>query len=187
MRLFFIRHGKPKVLNNRFYEAPLQDEGLTQARQLALSGALPRPDLVLSSPYNRAIDTARALCEAFGIGFEVRDFLKEWNLQSLNLLDSEYALETTRGWADHGLRVRGGESLDEIGRRVYEGTMQIVSGSGAETVHLVSHGTLMEMLCSRVAGRPALQSHVENMGFLDFATFEFKDGTLRLTKDIAST
>jgi len=77
MRLFFIRHGKPKIVDNKFYEAHLSDEGLRQAEQLARSGDLPGPDVVFSSPYNRAIDTAKALCEVLELDFEVKDFLKE--------------------------------------------------------------------------------------------------------------
>ncbi len=185
MQLYFIRHGKPKVLNNDLSQAHLSDEGLAQAKQLALSRALPRPDLVFSSPYNRAIDTARALCEVFEIGFEVEDFLGEWNLQSLNLLDPEYSVETRKGWADMSLRVLGGESLDDVMRRSFAGTMRVASALAAETVLFVSHGTLMEILCAKVGGRPALQSNVESMRFLEHVAFEFGDRTLTLTKDIA--
>ena len=145
---------------------------------------MPRPDSIFSSPYNRAIDTAKALCEVFELDFQVKDFLKEWNLQSLNLLDPEYTLETQRGWMDHKIRVQGGESLDEVRKRAYEGTMQITSTIRAETIYFVSHGTLMEMLCSKVGDRQAVQSNVENMKFLDYAAFEFKDGTLSLMRDI---
>ena len=140
--------------------------------------------MVFSSPYNRAIDTAKALCEILKLDFEVKDFLKEWNLQSLNLLDPEYTLETQRGWMDHKMRVQGGESLDEVRKRAYEGTMRITSAITAETVYFVTHGTLMEMLCSKIGNRQAMQSNVETIGFLDYAAFEFEDGRLRLIRDV---
>ena len=184
MRLFVIRHGKPKVLVNDFYQAHLSDEGLRQAKQLARSGNLTRPDVIFSSPYNRAIDTAKALCEVFEIDFEVKAFLKEWNLQSLNLLDPEYAFETQKGWTDHRVQVQGGESLDDVQKRIYEGTMQITSTITAETIYFVSHGTLMEMLCAKVSGRQAVQHNVEKIKFLDYAAFEFEDGRLKLTRDV---
>jgi broad specificity phosphatase PhoE len=184
MKLFFIRHGKPKVVNNNFYEAHLSDEALTQARQLALSGNLTKPDRIFSSPYNRAMDTARALSEIFKVSFEVKDFLREWNLQSLNLLEPEYTVQTERGWMDHSMRVQGGESLDELRRRAYDGTMELVSSMTANTVFFVCHGTLMEMLCSHIGVRQAELSIVEKMRFLEFALFDFKDEALRLVKDI---
>ena len=184
MQLFFIRHGKPKVLNNNFFEAHLTDEAIVQAKQLAVSGKLTKPDRVFSSPYNRAMDTARALCEVFNVDFEVKDFLREWNLQSLSLLDPEYTVQTEKGWTDQRMRVEGGESLHEVRKRVYDGTMQVVSSATWNTVFFVCHGTLMEMLCSKVGGREAQRSTVESMNFLEYALFEFKDGILRLTKDI---
>jgi len=186
MRLFFIRHGKPKVLNNNFYEAHLSEEALGQAKQLALSEKLTKPDRVFSSPYNRTVDTARALCEVFQVSFELKDFLREWNLQSLNLMDPEYTIQTEKGWADDKIRVQGGESLDEVRKRAYEGTMQVASKVTGNTVFLVSHGTLMEMLCSKVSGRQAERRNVETMRFLEYAEFEFKDGALKLIKDIVS-
>ena len=184
MQLFLIRHGKPKVLNNNFYEAHISEEAYTQVRQLALSGKLIKPDRVFSSPYNRAIDTARVLCEIFKVDFEVKDFLREWGLQSINLLDPEYIVETEKGWADHKLRVQGGESLDEVRTRAYDGIMEIVSSVTVNTLFFVCHGTLMEMLCSKIGGRDADRNTVERMKFLEYALFEFRDGVLKLKKDI---
>lgn len=184
MWLFFVRHGRPKVLNNNFYEAHLSEEGFGMARRMAQSGRFPKPDSVYSSPYKRAEDTAEAMCEVFGVSFEVKDFLKEWNLQSLNLPDPEYAIETQRGWADQSMRVRGGESLSELKRRAYEGTLQVVGASTAETVLFVSHGTLIEMLCAEVGGRQPLETNVEDMAFLAWAVFEFRNGALILRKDV---
>ena len=186
MQLVFIRHGKPKVIDGNFYQARLSDESYARARQLALSGSLIRPDRVFSSPYNRAMDTARALCEVYRIDFEVKAFLGEWHLQSLNLLDPEYTLETEKGWADHSVRVLGGESLDDLRKRVYDGTVEVASSSAADALFFVCHGTLMEMLCSRIKGRPAEKSNVEKMKFLEYALIEFKDGVLSLTRDIHS-
>ena len=82
------------------------------------------------------------------------------------------------------MRVQGGESLDDVQKRAYEGTMQIMSMITADIIYFVSHGTLIEMLCSRVSGRQAVQHNVEKMKFLDYAAFEFQDGALRLTRDV---
>lgn len=184
MQLFFIRHGKPTVLNNNFYEAHLSEEAFTQARQWALSGTLTKPDRVFLSPYNRAMDTARALCEVFKVNFEVKDFLREWDLQSLNLLDPDYTIQTEKGWTDHRLRVQGGESLDEVKKRAYDGIMEVVTSVTANAVFFVCHGTLMEMLCSKIGDRAAERITVERMKFLEYCLFEFRDGVLELKKDI---
>ncbi len=185
MKIFYIRHGKPRVIDNNFYQSRLSSEGIRQVKQFALSGLLPRPDLVFSSPYNRAVDTAKAITETFQISFKIKDFLKEWNLQSLNLLDPEYTIETNRGWTDWKLRVKGDESLEEVKERAYKGTMPIISkNKNANTIYFVSHGTVIDMLCSSVSGRQAIPSDIENMKFLDYAIFEYRNESLSLIKDI---
>jgi broad specificity phosphatase PhoE len=184
MQLFMIRHGKPKVVNNNFYEARLSEEGRQKAMQLALSGQLPTPDVVLSSPYIRAVDTATAICNALGVGFEIREFLKEWNLQSLNLLDPEYTTESVRGWAEPDRRVKGGESLSNLEGRAIEGIL-LAAGMAKEgqVIYLITHGTLIEVVCARVRGRPASRSNVEEMEFLRHAELRFDGRSLALSED----
>jgi broad specificity phosphatase PhoE len=99
-------------------------------------------------------------------------------------LDPEYTIETQKGWANQEHKVQGGESLVELKKRAYEGTMRIASIAKAQIIYLISHGTLIEMLCSKVGARQALQRNVENMKFLDYAIFEFRDGALSIKKDI---
>ena len=186
MLLYFIRHGKPKVVNSNYYEAHLAEEGVREARRLAQSNELPKPEAIFTSPYNRAMETAKVFGEVHGVGWEVRDFLKEWNVQSLNLQDPEFGDEIRRGWTDQEVKVNGGESLKDLLERAYEGTMQIASRETGQVVCLVTHGTLMEMMCSKTMGRPAALRNVENMKFLDYAVFEYKDGKLRIKKDVAT-
>jgi phosphohistidine phosphatase len=73
MRVFLIRHGKASPAEDwrgADRDRPLKPRGERQARWLAEQiGARPeseRPSIILSSPYRRAIDTARVLHEAWG-------------------------------------------------------------------------------------------------------------------------
>ena len=125
-----------------------------------------------------------ALCQAFNTSFEVMDFLKEWNLQSLNLQDPEFTLQTENGWRDQKFRVAGDESLEDVRKRAYEGLMKIATSLNVNSVVLVTHGTLMEMLCSLVAGRPAQRGNIESVKFLEYAILEFNDKSFKVIKDI---
>jgi broad specificity phosphatase PhoE len=122
------------------------------------------------------METARVISEVFGVGFEVVDFLKEWNLQSLNIKELEFTLETQKGWADPGLKVSGGESLDEARSRVCDGTRQTLSNLSVKVVFFVTHGTVMELVRAQISGCPASRDNVEKMPFLDYAEFGWGGG-----------
>lgn len=81
MRIFLVRHGKPKIIDGNFYECNLSKESIQETKDFAFSGNIPKPDLIFSSPYNRTVDTAKAFSEYFSIDFQIVDGLKEWNLQ----------------------------------------------------------------------------------------------------------
>ena len=184
MKIYLIRHGKPKIVDNDFYRCHLSEEGINQTKKLATSGIIPKPSLKLSSPYNRAKDTAKAFCDVFEMGFTVKDFLKEWNLQSLNLQE-EYAEQEELGWKDQGKVVQGGESLNDVKDRITKGIEKLVKQFNLfENIMLVSHGTIIDMFCSSILGRNAELSDIKSMNYLEFAIIEFRDGIFTVVKDV---
>ena len=185
MRLFFIRHAKPKIINGEFFRCRLSDEGIRMTKDLASSGKLPKPDLILSSPYYRAIDTAKVFSEVFRMDFSVADFLMEWNLQSLNLPDPEYSHEELKGWGDLHARVRGDESLHDVQKRIYEGAVaEISKHPDLDNIFFICHGTVIDMLCTLVSGRQARLSDIKGMKHLDYAVLEYHSNKIELIKDI---
>jgi len=184
--IYLIRHAKPKVINNNYFEARLSQDGVRQVKEFAVKEKLPSPDWIFSSPYNRTVDTSKTLSDVFHVRFEIKDFLREWNLQSLSLADPEYSAETQKGWTDYNQKVQGGESLSELGERAYNGMITLASTHKGEILFLVSHGTLIEVVCAMAGKRKADESHVTNMNFLDYAIFEFRQNDLHLVRDIAA-
>ena len=85
MKIILIRHGKPKIVNGDFFGCHLGEEGISKTQELGESGKIVRPDIIFSSPYNRAIDTAKVFAKLFKQDFVVSEDLKEWNLQAMNL------------------------------------------------------------------------------------------------------
>jgi len=71
MRLYVIRHGKadPRAASGPDAERQLAPEGRQQARFLGerLARSEPRVEVVLSSPLDRAIQTARLICAGLGL------------------------------------------------------------------------------------------------------------------------
>jgi len=184
MRIFLIRHGKPEIINGNFYECHLGEDGINETRDFASSGEIPKPDLIFSSPYNRAIDTAKVFSDFFSVDFEILDCLKEWNLQSLNLQD-EYVEQENIGWNDHNRIVLGNESLNDVKNRLSKCINELVKKfRSSNIILLVSHGTVIDMFCSLIGKREAKISDIKNMKHLDYAIVEFENEKFKLIKDI---
>jgi broad specificity phosphatase PhoE len=184
MKIFLIRHGKPEIINGNFYECHLSKEGIKKTRNFASSGQVSKPNLIFSSPYNRAKDTAQVFSDYFSIDFEILNCLKEWNLQSLNLQE-EYTEQECIGWDDQNKVVLGNESLNDVKNRISECINNLVKKfNSTKTILLVSHGTVIDMLCSLIGKREAKISDIKNMKHLDYAIIEFENGKFRLIKDI---
>ena len=85
MEFVLIRHGDPDysacvrggINGQGFGLVPLSEKGLQQARQVAAHPALAGAQLVLSSPYTRALQTAAEIVRATGLPLAVESDLHE--------------------------------------------------------------------------------------------------------------
>ena len=85
MEFVLIRHGDPDysacvrggINGQGFGLVPLSEKGLQQARQVAAHPALAGAQLVLSSPYTRALQTAAEIVRATGLPLAVEPDLHE--------------------------------------------------------------------------------------------------------------
>ena len=111
MRICFVRHGRTRVIDGDYFGSGLRPEGADEVRRFAQSGLLSQPDLLLTSPFRRAVETASILGEAFSVTPRIAAGFAEWNLQSQNELAEAYMAEERAGWDDFDRVVAGGESL----------------------------------------------------------------------------
>ena len=86
MELLLIRHGQANyaACDTRGFVgqgkdlAPLSDAGRKQADRLTAALDVSGAQLILSSPYTRALETAAALCRHTGLPLRVEMDLREW-------------------------------------------------------------------------------------------------------------
>lgn len=87
MALFYlVRHGEPTydhMLENGFWGfgrdfAPLTEKGKQQAKMTAKDIRLKDAEIIVSSPYTRALQTAQIISRETGIPVEVEIALHEW-------------------------------------------------------------------------------------------------------------
>jgi probable phosphoglycerate mutase len=153
-RLIMIRHGESVAnLERRFTvdtTEPLSPAGLEQARArgLALRGRC-APAALYSSPFLRALQTARAIGEALGLEPIVVEDLRE---QDFGIYRGRPYTEFYGHWMAAGgvdrwdLRPEGGEMLRDVARRAGAALDDIARRHLGGEVVVVSHGGVMSAL-----------------------------------------
>jgi probable phosphoglycerate mutase len=150
-RLILVRHGESEGnRERRFTTTPavsLTERGREQAR--AAAGRIARrfrPSLVVTSPYARARETAAIIADALGVPLEFEPNLFERRFG--NLAGESYDVETAAlafdpiarwAWRPPG----GGESFEDVRRRIAPVLNRIAQEHRDREVVVVSHGAVM--------------------------------------------
>ena len=155
-RLYLLRHGQTELSVGRRYSGrgnpPLTEVGRGQAeaaaRRLAEVEGL---TAVVSSPLGRARETARAIASATGAELSWDDDLIETDFGAWEGLTFGEAAERDpdvhRRWlGDPSVPPPGGESFDQVHRRVRRARDGIISRFGGANVVVVSHVTPIKCL-----------------------------------------
>jgi broad specificity phosphatase PhoE/ribonuclease HI len=155
-RLLLLRHGQTALSVERRYSGrgnpELTELGRRQAaaaaRYLAERGGVAA---VISSPLQRAYDTAAAAAKALGLDVTVDDDLIETDFGDWEGLTFAEAAgrdpELHSRWLrDTSTTPPGGESFDDVLERTLRARDRIVAAHGDSTVLVVSHVTPIKML-----------------------------------------
>jgi probable phosphoglycerate mutase len=162
-KLIMVRHGESEGNRDRRFtsspEVPLTELGREQAREAARRIAKRfAPQRIISSPYRRARQTSDIIAGELALPIEVVHDLHERDLgvlkgQSYDLLrdlagqDSGY--DPKRGWL---WRPEGGESYEDVRRRVIVAIDEIRHRYPTEELVVVSHGGVMLSLWAHLTG-----------------------------------
>ena len=195
-RLLLLRHGQTELSRQRRYSGrgnpELTETGRRQAadaaRYLAGKGGI---SAVVSSPLQRAHDTAKAAADALDLPVVVDDDLIETDFGQWEGLTFAEAAERHpdlhgRWLRDTSLPPPGGESFDEVAERVRRVRDRIVAGHGPATVLVVSHVTpIKSMLRMALAAGPSVLHRLHlDLASLSIAEFYPDDGaSVRLVND----
>jgi broad specificity phosphatase PhoE len=166
IRFYLVRHGETADnLQMRYLglrDAPLTENGVRQAERTAEALSQLPIKMVISSPMRRAADTAARIGEACGVGLRLDARLAEGSFGMWEGLTREEVLK--RGKKDMELLARwesdasvappGGESIENVQRRiVHIGEELRIEFAGASVV-LVSHVGPIKALLAAVLGIP---------------------------------
>ena len=195
-RLLLLRHGQTDLSRQRRYSGrgnpELTDTGRRQAadaaRYLSGKGGI---SAVISSPLQRAYDTAAAAAGALGLPVQVDDELIETDFGDWEGLTFAEAAERYpelhgRWLSDTGLCPPGGESFDQVAQRVERVRDRVIAEHGPATVLVVSHVTpIKSLLRMALAAGPTILYRLHlDLASLSIAEFYPDQGaSVRLVND----
>jgi len=120
-------------------------------------------DVLYTSDLKRAVDTAAALVQLFGVVAKVDSNLRERHFGALQGLSiNEAPLLRPDIWQAHITRaldheLEGGESIRQFALRIQKVLDRIEEQYPGKTVLMVSHGGTLDMMC-RIASNQALST-----------------------------
>lgn len=164
VKLLLIRHGQTEWnITGRYQgqsDVELSEDGKEQARQLAKNFAYGNVDAVYSSPLKRAMFTAKAVADKFGL-----EVIPEESFKEINFGDWEgcHYTEIQDRWPEEFnllfngadvLQIPGGESFPELQKRAMKKIHELVEKHEGKTIAIVAHGAIIRAILTAVLGMP---------------------------------
>ncbi|MFD2045459.1 histidine phosphatase family protein [Ornithinibacillus salinisoli] len=142
-KLYLTRHAH-SVYTPDEWNRPLSKRGLTDAKKVTQILANENIDVVLSSPYKRAVQTVEGVANTIGKGvIHVEDY-KERRLSEAAVDDFDAAI--TKVWEDFTFAWPGGESNIVAQNRGIQAIFETLETYEGKNVVIGTHGNLMVLM-----------------------------------------
>jgi 2,3-bisphosphoglycerate-dependent phosphoglycerate mutase len=136
--IYYVRHAKP--INNWDWQydnlRPLTIEGEMVSQKLGEKDIFKNVDAIYSSPYSRAINTAKYIAEVNSLNINIIDDLSE---RKYGDVIEDRALFRKKQWLDHNYKAINGESFIEVEDRNIEALKSILNDNLGKTVLIFGH------------------------------------------------
>ena len=142
--VYFVRHAEPNYNNHDDELRELTEKGLEYRKLVTEYLADKSIDVVLSSPYKRAVDTVMDFASYYSMTIEkIYDFRER-------KVDSEWIEDFTefckRQWADSNYKYTDGETLAEVQKRNISALKQVLEQYENKNIVIGSHGTALSTI-----------------------------------------
>jgi len=197
--LLLVRHGSTPLSGLRFSgrgDPELSEEGHAQARAVAArlvstKGVAGESVAVVSSPLRRAQATAAPIAEALRAEVSIDDGLVEtdfgrWDGRTFAEVAAQWPAEQKAWLADSSVAPPGGESVNQVARRVRRTRDRLLAAYPGGTVVVVSHVTPIKLLLCAALGAPTssvFRMHLDTASLSAVAWYPDGPAVVRLLND----
>ena len=142
--IYFVRHAEPNYSNHDDFSRELSEKGRADRKLVTAFLADKSIDVVLSSPFKRAVDTVKDFADTYGYEvITVADF-RERRVDSYWIAD--FNAFARKQWEDFDYKLTDGECLREVQQRNIAALQQVLKQYDNQNVVVGSHGTALSTI-----------------------------------------
>ena len=142
--VYFVRHAQPNYENHDDMLRELTAKGLEDRKLVTRFLADKNVDVVLSSPFQRSIDTVRHFADSKGLEIGIIDDFRERRIDSVWIEDFNGFCK--KQWEVFSYKLSDGESLSEVQERNISALNQVLNDYAGKTIVVGSHGTALSTI-----------------------------------------
>ncbi|SDT05583.1 2,3-bisphosphoglycerate-dependent phosphoglycerate mutase [Paenibacillaceae bacterium GAS479] len=146
--LYLIRHAESVYRHGEERNRGLSEKGHLAASRVATLLSKEDIRLIVSSPYERVIQTVKPLAELSGLTIQTHEELRERSIVGFDLeVPWEQCVEAIRiSFADKDYALSGGETTNEAQQRVIPVIERLLGEHGGQGIAVGTHGNIMTIL-----------------------------------------
>ena len=142
--IYFVRHAEPNYNNHDDLTRELSPKGMMDRELVTEFLNDKQVDIVLSSPYKRAVDTVAHFASLRNLPITTIHDFRERKVDSVWIDD--FGTFTRNQWADFNYKLTDGETLAEVQKRNIAALQEVVEKHRGKTVVVGSHGTALSTI-----------------------------------------
>ncbi|ANC07185.1 MULTISPECIES: histidine phosphatase family protein [Bacillus] len=141
--IYFVRHAHSTYTKEE-RERPLSEKGHCDAENVTHLLKDKHVDVVISSPYKRAIQTVQGIANTYKLSIQTEEDLRERLLSTELVSNFNDAMQNV--WEDWSFAYEGGESNDVAQRRAVICMQNILKQYEGKKIVIGTHGNIMVLL-----------------------------------------
>ena len=142
--VYFVRHAEPNYENHDDMSRELSAKGLEDRKLVTRFLNDKHVDVVLSSPFKRAVDTVRDFADSKGLGIDIVEDFRERRIDSGWIEDFNGFCK--KQWEDFTYKLSDGECLLEVQGRNIAALNRVLMEHAGKTIVVGSHGTALSTI-----------------------------------------
>ena len=161
-KVFFVRHAEPNYDNHDDRSRELSPRGMEDRKKVTSFLADKNIDIVISSPFKRAVDTVQDFADKNGLPVEIVEDFRERKVDSCWIED--FASFSKKQWSDFSFKLSDGECLKEVQDRNISALNNVLKQYSGKNIVVGSHGTSLSTI---------INFYDNSFGYDDFERIRF--------------